>query len=76
VIKQSFCIYLHKNPLLGMIVLKLIIYGNGNCFPMYLTTYTGGEFVLTEQIPRAQSKAIVLKPDKGECSLLLLISDL
>jgi len=28
--------------------------------------YTGGEFVLTEQIPRAQSKAIVLKPNKGD----------
>jgi hypothetical protein len=27
--------------------------------------YTGGEFVLTEQIPRAQSKANVLKPGKG-----------
>jgi hypothetical protein len=24
--------------------------------------YTGGEFVLTQQTPRAQSKAIVLKP--------------
>lgn len=28
--------------------------------------YTGGEFVLTQQIPRAQSKAIVLKPEKGD----------
>jgi hypothetical protein len=28
--------------------------------------YTGGEFVLTEQIPRAQSKAIVLKPKRGD----------
>jgi uncharacterized protein len=28
--------------------------------------YTGGEFVLTEQIPRAQSKAIVLRPHKGD----------
>lgn len=28
--------------------------------------FTGGEFVLTEQIPRAQSKAIVLKPNKGD----------
>lgn len=27
--------------------------------------YTGGEFVLTQQIPRAQSKAIVLRPCKG-----------
>jgi uncharacterized protein len=28
--------------------------------------YTGGEFVLTQQTPRAQSKAIVLKPAKGD----------
>ncbi len=28
--------------------------------------YTGGEFVLTQQTPRAQSKAIVLKPKKGD----------
>ncbi|MFT4755077.1 MAG: hypothetical protein ACI85Q_002642 [Salibacteraceae bacterium] len=28
--------------------------------------FTGGEFVLTQQIPRAQSKAIVLKPEKGD----------
>ncbi|MEB2774375.1 2OG-Fe(II) oxygenase [Algoriphagus sp. D3-2-R+10] len=28
--------------------------------------YSGGEFVLTEQIPRAQSKAVVLKPRKGD----------
>lgn len=27
--------------------------------------YTGGEFVLTQQIPRAQSKAMVLKPPQG-----------
>ena len=27
--------------------------------------YSGGEFVLTQQIPRAQSKAIVLRPRKG-----------
>jgi hypothetical protein len=27
--------------------------------------YTGGEFVLTQQIPRAQSKAIVLRPRRG-----------
>ncbi len=29
------------------------------------TDYTGGEFVLTQQVPRAQSKAIVLHPKKG-----------
>ena len=28
--------------------------------------FTGGEFVLTEQVPRAQSKAIVLTPGKGD----------
>lgn len=28
--------------------------------------YTGGEFVITEQIPRAQSKAIVLQPGQGD----------
>ncbi|TDX00303.1 2OG-Fe(II) oxygenase [Dinghuibacter silviterrae] len=28
--------------------------------------YEGGEFVLTEQVPRAQSKAIVLKPRRGD----------
>jgi hypothetical protein len=28
--------------------------------------FTGGEFVLTQQIPRAQSKAIVLKPGRGD----------
>ncbi len=43
-------------------------------FPMQLAfflnepddDYTGGEFVLTEQVPRAQSKAIVLRPHKGD----------
>jgi uncharacterized protein len=28
--------------------------------------YTGGQFVLTQQTPRAQSKAIVLEPKKGD----------
>lgn len=28
--------------------------------------FTGGEFVLTQQTPRAQSKAIVLQPKKGD----------
>lgn len=28
--------------------------------------FTGGEFVLTQQTPRVQSKAIVLKPKKGD----------
>jgi len=43
-------------------------------FPMQLAfflnepgkDYTGGEFVMTEQVPRAQSKAIVLTPKKGD----------
>jgi len=30
------------------------------------TEYSGGEFVLIQQIPRAQSKAIVLRPQKGD----------
>ena len=32
--------------------------------------YTGGEFVFTEQIPRAQSKAIVLQPRQGDILIL------
>ncbi|MCF0055570.1 2OG-Fe(II) oxygenase [Dyadobacter sp. CY356] len=43
-------------------------------FPMQLVIflnepgidYSGGEFVLVQQTPRAQSKAIVLKPKKGD----------
>lgn len=43
-------------------------------FPMQLVfmldqveqDYTGGEFVITEQIPRAQSRANVLKPNRGD----------
>ncbi|MEP7108629.1 MAG: 2OG-Fe(II) oxygenase [Ferruginibacter sp.] len=31
--------------------------------------YTGGEFVLTQQTPRAQSKAIVLQPKRGDMLL-------
>ncbi|WP_255486796.1 2OG-Fe(II) oxygenase [Mucilaginibacter sp. SP1R1] len=31
--------------------------------------YTGGEFVITEQIPRAQSKANVLMPNRGDMVL-------
>jgi uncharacterized protein len=46
-------------------------------FPMQLVLflnepeedYTGGEFVLTEQIPRAQSKANVLRPKRGDLLL-------
>lgn len=44
------------------------------CFPMQSVfflnepdkDFTGGEFILTQQTPRAQSKAIVLKPKKGD----------
>ncbi len=32
--------------------------------------YTGGELVLTQQIPRAQSKAIVLTPNQGDMVIL------
>ncbi len=43
-------------------------------FPMQLVLclsepgeeYEGGEFVLTQQVPRAQSKATVLRPRKGD----------
>jgi len=43
-------------------------------FPMQLVfmldqtgeDYTGGEFVITEQVPRTQSKANVLRPDRGD----------
>lgn len=46
-------------------------------FPMQLVLflnepgrdYKGGEFVLTEQVPRAQSKAIVLQPKQGDMLL-------
>jgi len=46
-------------------------------FPMQLvlflnepgTDYTGGEFVLLQQTPRAQSKATVLQPKKGDMLL-------
>lgn len=44
-------------------------------FPMQMVlflddAYDGGEFVLIEQQPRAQSKAIVLKPKKGDALVL------
>jgi hypothetical protein len=32
--------------------------------------YTGGEFVLTEQVPRAQSRAIVLRPRRGDLLII------
>ncbi len=32
--------------------------------------YTGGELVLTQQTPRAQSKAIVLTPQRGDMVIL------
>lgn len=47
-------------------------------FPMQLVLflneperdYTGGEFVLTENVPRAQSKAIVLRPNQGDMIII------
>lgn len=32
--------------------------------------FSGGEFVLTQQVPRAQSKAMVLNPNKGDMVIL------
>jgi hypothetical protein len=32
--------------------------------------YEGGEFVLVEQRPRAQSRAIVMRPECGECIII------
>lgn len=32
--------------------------------------YDGGEFVLVEQRPRAQSRPIVIAPDRGECIII------
>lgn len=60
----------------GFNTLHQDIYGD-IYFPMQLVLflnepgvdYTGGEFVLTQQIPRAQSKAIVLQPKKGDMLL-------
>jgi uncharacterized protein len=52
------------------------LYGD-TWFPMQLVLflsepgrdYSGGEFVLTEQVPRAQSKVIVLQPRQGDVLL-------
>ena len=60
----------------GFNTLHQDLYG-GVYFPIQLVLYlnepgkdyTGGEFVLTEQTPRAQSKAIVLNPDLGDMLL-------
>ena len=35
----------------------------------YGSDYEGGEFVITEQVPRSQSKASVIKPKKGDALL-------
>ncbi len=43
--------------------LQLVIFLSDN------ETYEGGEFVMTEQIPRAQSKAMVMKPSKGDAMI-------
>ncbi len=52
------------------------LYGNVD-FPFQVilmlsseTDYKGGELVLTEQIPRAQSKATVLTPQQGEAVII------
>ncbi len=34
------------------------------------TAYEGGEFVLVEQRPRAQSRPIVIAPERGECIVI------
>lgn len=47
------------------------------CFPVQMVfmldqagkDYTGGEFVITEQVPRAQSKVNVLRPNRGDMLL-------
>ncbi len=57
----------------GFNTLHQDLYGN-IYFPIQLVLFlnepdedfTGGEFVLTQQTPRAQSKAIVLRPKKGD----------
>ena len=61
----------------GFIALHQDLYGN-IFFPMQLVLflnepdedYFGGEFVLTQQNPRAQSKAIVLRPRMGDMLIL------
>lgn len=69
----------HPTPLIlryeknGFNTLHQDLYG-AVYFPMQLLfvlsqqqrDFTGGEFVITEQIPRAQSKANVLNPDAGD----------
>lgn len=44
---------------------QLVLFLNGPA-----DDYTGGEFVLTQHTPRAQSKAIVLRPSKGDMLIL------
>ena len=34
------------------------------------TDYTGGEFILMQQNPRSQSKAMVLKPNRGDMLII------
>ncbi len=61
----------------GFNTLHQDLYGN-IFFPMQLVIflnepikdYSGGEFVLTQQTPRAQSKAIVLRPRMGDMLIL------
>lgn len=70
---------IHPTPLIlryeknGFNTLHQDLYGDVY-FPMQMlfvlnqhgTDFTGGELVITEQIPRAQSKANVLNPDQGD----------
>jgi len=64
---QTLC---HDNNQTKPTVL-ILKYGKGGHNTMHQDDdYTGGEFVLTQQTPRAQSKAIVLRPQKGDMLII------
>lgn len=71
--QQKATVLILKYGKCGFNTLHQDLYGDVY-FPMQIVLFlsepdkdfTGGEFVLTQQIPRAQSKAIVLKPRKGD----------
>lgn len=71
--QQKATVLILKYGISGFNTLHQDLYGD-IYFPMQVVLFlsepevdfTGGEFVLTQQIPRAQSKAIVLKPKKGD----------
>ena len=52
------------------------LYGGPHYFPLQLVLFLsdygteGGEFIITEQVPRSQSKAQVIKSQKGDALLL------